>query len=128
MSGNMERDLDPVFLQARDAIESVLSKYGFRVHRESSYPGAFGSAEVQYRHRAHWLQLSWDGKDRYLWLSGAVSRDQHTFPGAAAWHALDPPPSTNRPALFLQPGPLTDARIREMLDQIELFRVSRAAV
>ncbi len=124
----MDRTLSPVFLQARDAIESVLSKYGFRVTKESLYYSAFGSTEVEYCHRAHWLRLSWDSKDRYLWLAGAIAVDQHVHPPATAWRPLDPPSSTNRPALFLEPGELADARISELLTQIELFRASKAAV
>ncbi len=124
----MDRTLNSVFLQAREAIEGVLVKYGFRIDRESYYHAAFGSAEVQYRHRAHWLRLSWDGKDGYLWLAGAISVDQHTYPSANAWHPLDQPLATRQSTLFLEPGPLAETRIRELLDQIELFRASKAAV
>ncbi len=69
----MDRTLSPVFLQARDAIESVLSKYGFRVTKESLYYSAFGSTEVEYCHRAHWLRLSWAGTCGLLVRSPSIS-------------------------------------------------------
>ena len=124
----MDRTLSTVFLQARDAVESLLSKYGFRVTKESFFYAAFGSVEVEYHHRTHWLRLSWDGKDRYLCLAGAVSFDQHVHPPATAWRPLDAPSSISRPSPFLEPGELTDERIAELLTQIELFRASKAAV
>src|SRR6185295_5833368 len=100
----MDRTLSAVFLRARDAIETVLAAYGFRITQESFHYAAFGSAEVEYRHRAHWLRLSWDGKDHYLWLAGAISSDQHVHPPATAWRPLDLPSTTRRPVLFLEPG------------------------
>jgi len=86
---SIDRELNRVFLKARASIESVLSLHGFGLTREVFDHAAFGSAHTEYRHRAHWLSLNWDGKDGHLWLSGAVSRDQHTLPGREAWHALD---------------------------------------
>ncbi len=124
----MDRDQNPVFLQVRDAIESVLAAHGFRLTREVFDHAAFGSAQVEYRHRAHWLRLSWDGKDRYLWLAGAVSPDQHVHPGPAAWHPLDEPSAPGTPALALEPGRNADIRIAQMLQQFESFLRSKAAV
>jgi hypothetical protein len=120
----IDRDIGPVFTQARTAIESVLARYGFRITQETLAYAAFGSAEAEYRQRVHWLRLVWDGKESRLWLRGAIAPDQHVHPGDAAWRDLDP-----RPAGFaLEPGPSTDARITELLTQIELFRASKAAV
>ena len=124
----MERDLNPVFRQARDAVESLLGKYGFQIEREVYDHAAFGSAEVEYRHRAYWLRLTWDGKERQLELLGAISPDQHVAPGASAWHALGATRSSGRPLVRLEPGPTTDAHIAELLTQIELFRASKANV
>ena len=124
----MERDLNPVFRQGRDAVESLLGKYGFQIDRELYDHAAFGSAEVVYRHRAHWLRLTWDGKERQLELLGAISPDQHVPPGAPAWHALGAKRSSARPFVRLEPGPTTDAHIAELLAEIELFRASRASV
>lgn len=124
----MERDLSPVFRQARDAVESLVGKYGFRLIREVYDHAAFGSAEVEYSHRAHWLRLTWDGKERQLELLGAISRDQHVPPGASAWHALGATRSSGGSFVYLEPGPSTDAHIAELLTQIELFRASKANV
>lgn len=124
----MRRELDPVVRQARDAVEARLEREGFKLQYEQLYhESAFGSATFEYRHRARWLQLKWDGKDRYLWLVGAVSKDQHTFPGRDAWHPLEEA-STALGSQWLQPGFTTDTRIAALLDQIELFLASSAAV
>ena len=124
----MERDLNPVFRQARDAVESLLGKYDFRIMREVYDHAAFGSVEVVYRHRAYWLRLTWDGKDRQLGLLGAISPDQHVPPGPSAWHPLGATRSSGRSFVTLEPGPTTDAHIAELLTQIELFRASKANV
>ncbi len=122
----MERNVDPVYLQSRTALEERLDRIGFRLTREVFDHAAFGSAQAEYRNRAHWLRLIWDGKDRSLWLSGAVSGDQHTLPGAQAWHPLDP--RSDRFAPSLQVGPTTEARIAELLLQIDVFGHEKAAV
>ena len=124
----IDREIDPVLLQARDTIEPLIEKYGFRLTTESIYYSAFGSAQIEYRHRSHWLRLNWDGKDRYLWLSGAISPDQHSHPGSTRWGPLDVPTNPPRTSQPLSPGAELDARISEMLTQIELFRASTAAV
>jgi hypothetical protein len=87
---------------------------------------AFGSAQTEYRNRAHWLRLTWDGKDRYLWLSGAISQDHHTHPSASAWRPIDA--ASEEAAPRLQVGPATDARIAQFLSQVEDFRLAKAAV
>lgn len=125
----MRRHIDPVVVQARDAIETRLEREGFKLQYEHLYhDAAFGSATFEYRHRARWLRLQWDGKDRYLWLIGAVSRDQHTFPAPDAWHPLDTGAERFADVNGLQPGPKADTRIAQLLDQVELFLASAAAV
>jgi hypothetical protein len=124
----MERYLNPVFGQACDAVEGLLDKYGFRLTREVYDHAVFGSAQVEYHHRAHWLRITWDGKERQLELMGAISPDQHVDPSASAWHVLGPTRSSGTPLVSLEPGPTTDARIAELLAEIELFRASKADV
>jgi hypothetical protein len=119
----MEHDLNLVFRQARDAVESLLGKYGFRIIREVYDHASFGSAQVEYCHRAYWLRLTWDGKEGQLELEGAISPDQHVPPDASAWHSLGPTQSSGS---RLEPGPTTDVHIAELLTQIELFRASKA--
>jgi|SRR5687767_444361 len=124
----MRRHLDPVVRQARDAIEARLEREGFRLQDEHLYhDAAFGSATFEYRHRAKWLRLEWDGKDRHLWLVGAVSKDQHVLPSQDLWHPLEDP-SNNPDAMSLRSGPAADARVAALLDQIELFLASCSAV
>jgi len=123
----MYRELSPVFQKARDAVESVLDKYGFQLMSEVIHHGHMGSGYMEYHHRAHWIRLYWDGKEGWLSLAGAISSDQHTFPDPASWKDLDPE-SPAPQFSFLRPGPAADARIAELLDQIEIFRVQRAAV
>ncbi len=122
----MERSLDPVFLQARSDLEERLSRIGFRLTREVHDHAAFESAQTEYRNRAHWLRLTWDGKDRYLWLAGAISPDQHTHPAVSAWHPLDP--ASEKFVGSLQVGPATDARIAELIAQVEQFRLLKGSV
>ncbi len=118
----MDRSLHPTIAKARDVIESVIETYGFRLTQEVIDHAAFGSAQFEYRHRTHWLRLEWDGKDAHLWLTGAISFDQHAMPGSRNWQPLDATPK----ALSLRdPGPHVDGRIKELLDQIELFRARR---
>ena len=124
----MDRHLNEVFLQAREALEGLVGPHGFRVTREVFDHSTFRSASAEYRHRRHWLRLIWDGKESWLWLAGAVSRDQHTFPGDAAWHDLGSAPPPGTPALILRPGPVADARVAELLAQAAGFLDSGAAV
>jgi hypothetical protein len=123
----MHRELDPVLLQARDAVEARLQRDGFSLQYETLYyEAAFGSATIEYRHRRCWLQLKWDGKDRYLWVIGALSTDQHTFPVRDAWHPLDTGGAGVGGGQRLQLGPRVDARIATLIDQIETFLASSA--
>jgi hypothetical protein len=121
----MDRELNPVFLKARGSIESVLDRHGFRLTREVFEPAAFGSAQAQYRHRAHWLSLNWDGKDSHLSLAGSVSGDQHTVPGREAWHSLDQPDVT----ISLRERDATlEIRIEQLVGQVERFLAIKAGV
>jgi hypothetical protein len=124
----MDRDISPVFLRAREAVEAELCKHGFRLTEELFGHAAFGSAQAEYHHRTHWLRLTWDGKDHQLWLSGAITDDQHVLPGPALWHPLEDARSPGTPARFLKDEALIDARIRELVAQVERFREKKAAV
>lgn len=42
----IQREFNPVFVQARAALERVLGKYGYRVMGEIFAHAAFGSAQV----------------------------------------------------------------------------------
>jgi hypothetical protein len=121
----MDRELNPVFLKARSRIEPLLASRGFRLARDIFEPEAFGSAESEYRHRAYWLRLEWDGKDGHLSLSGAVSKDQHIVPGREAWHSLDQPAVT---VSLQRLDARAEARIEELLVQVERFLNTPSAV
>lgn len=119
----MDRKLNPVFLKARASIESLLVGYGFRLTRDIVEPESFGSAHSEYRHRAHWLRLHWDGKDGHLSLSGAIGRDQHMMPGRDAWYSLD------QPVVIISLRELdakAEARIEQLVGQVERFVDTKA--
>ena len=120
----MNRELNAVFLAARSSIESVLSRHGFDLTREVFDHAAFASAQAEYRHRAHWLSLHWDGKDGYLWLSGAICPNQHTLPSREAWRRLDQPEATVRLEGL---DAAAEDRISQLVSQAEAFLVTKAA-
>jgi hypothetical protein len=109
----MERALDPVYLRARAAIESVLDSAGYHLASESHHPDSFGSAEAEYRGRHQRIRLTWDGKDRWLGLVVARSSASNQHPRPDDWHSLDPK-ATSAPQQFLHEGPSADARIAEL--------------
>jgi hypothetical protein len=125
---SMDLEVSAIFLRARDAVEAELGKHGFRLTEELFAHAAFGSAHAEYRHRTHWLRLTWDGKDRQLWLTGAVTHDPHVLPGPAQWRPLDESPPPGTPPRFLNDESAADARIAELLAQIDTFRKAKATV
>jgi hypothetical protein len=109
----MERVLDPVFLQARAAVEAVLDAAHYHLAAESHAPDAFGSAEVEYRGRHERIRLIWDGKDRWLGLSVARPPASNQHPRSGDWRPIEPE-GTAAPQQFLRLGPGTDARIADL--------------
>ena len=121
----MDRRLSPVFLKARARIESLLVGHGFRLTRDIFEPESFGSAQSEYRHRAHWLRLNWDGKDSHLSLSGAISGEQHIVPGRDAWYPFDRPAVT---VCLKDLDATAETRIEQLIGQVERFVDTKAAV
>jgi hypothetical protein len=121
----MDRALDPVFSRARDTIETVLDSLGYQLAAESHYPDAFGSAHAEYRGHHERIRLTWDGKDRFLGLSVARTASSNQHPGEMDWRPLEPalPSATSQ---FLRPGPVTEARIIDLVAAIRDHR--KAAV
>jgi len=108
----MERELNPVFRQAREAIEEVLDGARFRLASECHHPDAFGSARAEYRGRHERVRLTWDGKDGWLGLKVARPADSNQHPGSGGWRSLSA--ATAAPQQFLRPGPSAGARIAEL--------------
>jgi hypothetical protein len=113
----MQRNLDPVFLQARSTVEELLDAAGYQLAAESHYPDAFGSAEAEYRGRHGRIRLVWDGKDRWLGLSVAHTAASNQHPQPSEWRPLEPERSS-APAQFLGPGALAKARIAELKEAL----------
>ena len=109
----MDRALDPVYLQARAALETILAHAGYQLASECHHPDAFGSAEAEYRGRNERLRLTWDGKDRWLGLAAAPSRGSSYHPGPSDWRPLEPK-QTTAPSQFLRLGAVTDQRVAQL--------------
>jgi hypothetical protein len=106
----LNRELNPVYEQARNRIEAVLAQYGFVLAAESHVPAAFGSAEAEYRRRGLWLRLTWDGKDRWLWIKVApVPGAAHPLP--SAWRDLEAIVGAPAAGAYLTPGSVAEQRI-----------------
>ncbi len=124
----MNRDLNPVFAKARGALETLLDARGFSIYGESHYPGAFGSADVEYQGQDLRLQLVWDGKDRWLWVRVVVkngSRQPRTEDWKDVGTVLGQPATSLG---MLAPGPLADRRIDELVSHTTAFLDRGAAV
>ena len=117
----MNRDLDTVFLQARTALEPLLESKGFSIYGESHYPGSFGSAEAEYQRRGLRIRLTWDGKDRWLWLQVAP-KDSNRLAKPSEWKDLEV--ELGAPAIavgVLRPGALAARRIQELVAHAREF-------
>lgn len=110
----MDRKFDPVYRQARDAVEVLLDRAEYRLASEVHHPDAFGSAEAEYRARHERLRLTWDGKDRWLRLSIARVQNSGQHPAHGAWSALEPRTPAG-PQQFLRPGAGAEARIADLV-------------
>jgi hypothetical protein len=124
----MDRELDPVYLQALRELEPVLEQLGFELAAEHHYPDAFGSANAEYRRLGARVELVWDGKDRHLWLRGArVDGRAHASP--AAWRDLEAE-ADGRPhaSIVLRLGPVADARIASLAESLRAFGTAARAV
>jgi hypothetical protein len=68
---HMERQISPVFQTIRDALETELMTHGFRLASETIHYDAFGSGSAEYSRRGMRVQLTYDGKDRWAWVTYA---------------------------------------------------------
>ena len=109
----MDRELDPVYVQARMAIEKVLDAARYQLASERHDADAFGSCAAEYRGPAERIRLTWDGKDRWLGLAVAKAAAPSQHPAPGEWGPLEPKPSA-APQQFLRLGPGADARIAEL--------------
>jgi hypothetical protein len=84
----MERQLAPVFQAIRDALESELVTHGFRLASETIHYDAFGSGSAEYTRRGMRVQLTYDGKDQWAWVTYAV-QPTAAFPHPTTYRDLD---------------------------------------
>ena len=99
----MDRELNPVFKQARSRLERALDAARFTLSQEWYGPQSFGSAYADYRNGHRRIKLVWDGKDGFLILLAAYVTAQ--IPEPRDWQSL----LTQRSPLALRPGPEADA-------------------
>jgi hypothetical protein len=121
----MDRSLDPVYIEAREACEAVLRPAGYSLFYEEHAPGSFGSALAEYRLRLRRVRLIWDGKDHFLGLSVVQTAAPDQFPTPGAWRPLESA-SRRAPAQFLRPGPAATERIEELRGVLAHFIESAA--
>ena len=84
----MDRELDPVYRTIRDALEPELTAQGFRLASERHDYAAFGSAQTEYYRRGLRLRLTWDGKERWAWVTYAP-QPTSAFPRPDTYRDLD---------------------------------------
>ena len=113
----MDRELDPIFVQARTIIEEVLDAEHYRLASERHYPEAFGSSDAEYRGDHERIRLTWDGKDRWVGLAVARVTVPNQQPAPEDWGPLEPMHSS-APNQFLRQGPGADARIAALCDAL----------
>ena len=117
----MNRDLDPVFLQARGALEPLLASKGFSVYGESHHPGSFGDAETEYQRRGLRIRLTWDGKDRWIWLQVAP-KDGNRLAKPGEWKDLEIVLGAPATAVgMLRLGTVADRRVEELVAHAREF-------
>jgi hypothetical protein len=68
----MDRKLPPVFQTIRDAVEAELAAHAFRLASETIHYATFGSASAEYTRRGMRVQLTYDGRDRWAWITYAA--------------------------------------------------------
>ncbi len=71
-SVHMNRQLAPVFQSIRDALEAELLTHGFHLASETIHYDAFGSGSAEYARRGMRVELTYDGKDRWAWVTYAA--------------------------------------------------------
>jgi hypothetical protein len=123
----MNRDVDPVVARAREVLEPLLDQLGFTLASELHNPGAFGSVNTEYRRRGHRIELTWDGKDRWLWLKVAPTGANGVVrPGA--WQDLEAALGDVPSVQVLRPGPVTEARLERLAAAVRRFFRLDAAI
>ena len=112
---------DPVYQYARRVLEPFLAERGFTLAAECHYPEAFGSAHADYRRRGLRLQLIWDGKDRWLWMTYAVQRE-NIHPQLADFRDLEASQSESLgPIHVIREGPLMEQRVAHLRAKLVAF-------
>jgi hypothetical protein len=111
----MDRELNPVFAQARSVLERALDAAGFTLSQEWYGPQSFGSTYADYRNGHRRVKLLWDGKDGFLILLGAYVTAR--IPEPREWQPL----LTQSSPLSLRPGPEADAWINAMADALNAY-------
>ena len=111
----MDRTLDPTYQRARDRLEAILDAQGFRLASENHLPEAFGSAEAEYKRRGLRVQLTWDGRDRWLWLKVApVQESPNTRSHPSTWRDLETVVNAVPVGAYLQGDAIVERRIKEL--------------
>lgn len=111
----MDRELNPVFKQARSILERTLDAARFTLSQEWHGPQSFGSAYADYRNGHRRIKLVWDGKDGFLILLGASV--MAGIPEPREWQSL----LTQKSPLSLRPGPEADVWIDAMADALNEY-------
>jgi len=110
----MDRTLDPVYELARTRLEAILDPQGFRLASEYHMPEAFGSAETEYRRRGLRVRLTWDGKDRWLWLQVAPTAEKNVHPLPGMWRDLEAAIDVTPTGAYLREDAVVEHRIQEL--------------
>jgi hypothetical protein len=127
ISASMDRSVDPVVARAREVLEPLLERHGYKLTAEYFGPAAFGAVNSEYGSRTHRLELAWDGKDRWLWFKvGRVERDGRRIP--LEWQDLESALGLSPNGQRLEIGGVAEGRIQALALALESFFHRAAAI
>jgi hypothetical protein len=117
----MDRALDPTYEQARTKLEAVLDEFGFQLASEYYLREAFGSAEAEYKRRGLRVQLTWDGKDRWLWFKVAPAPETNVHPLPSSWRDLEAAVGAKPTGAYLRDEAVVERRVQELEQALRTY-------
>jgi hypothetical protein len=112
---------DIVYRRAREILEPILAGRGLALAAECHYPESFGSAQADYKRKGLRVQLIWDGKDRWLWMTYAAL-EGNRYPRSDEYQSLEPlNDAAATPSTVLREGEAAERRIASLAERLTVF-------